>query len=48
MFDQYSWFTRYTSRLAEVTPEILLDTARKYLNQNQRVVGIYRPDGAKR
>ena len=47
MFDDYSWFTRYTSRLAEVTPEILVDTVRKYLNREQRVVGIYYPDGVR-
>lgn len=45
MFDRYSWFTRYTSRLAQVNPEILMNTAVKYLNREQRVVGIYRPDG---
>lgn len=46
MFDRYSWFTQYTSRLSAVTPEILLRSIRKYLNREQRVVGIYHPDGA--
>lgn len=46
MFDKYSWFTRYTANLSGVTPEKLMKTARKYLNREQRVVGIYRPDGA--
>lgn len=48
MFDTYSWFTRYTSKLAEVTPDVLLNKARVYLNRDQRVVGIYHPDGAQK
>lgn len=46
MFADYSWFTQYTRRLAEVTPEGLLEILRGSLNREQRVVGIYRPDGA--
>lgn len=47
MFDKYAWFTQYTSRLAEVTPEVLLNTTRNSFNREQRVVGIYRPQGAR-
>lgn len=45
MFADYSWFTQYTNRLAAVTPEVLLKTIRENMMPEQRVVGIYRPDG---
>ena len=47
MFDKYSWFTQYTKKLSAVTPEDLQSTIRRCLNREQRVVGIYRPDGAR-
>ncbi len=47
MFDRYTWFTQYTRKLSEVTPEILMNTLRNYLNREQRIVGIYHPDGAR-
>ncbi len=46
MFDNYSWFTQYTRKLAEVTAADLLTAMRNYLNRERRVVGIYHPDGA--
>ena len=45
MFDQYTWFTRYTEKLARVTPAEINSILEKYLVRDQRVVGIYHPDG---
>lgn len=45
MFDHYSWFTRYTEKLAAVKPADVRRILEKFLNQGQRVVGIYRPEG---
>lgn len=41
-FSDYEWFTNYLPRLSAVTPNQVLSTARKYLREDQRVVGIYR------
>ena len=41
-FADYQWFTDYLTRLKAVTPRQVLETARKYLRQDQRVVGVYR------
>jgi len=46
MFDHYAWFTSYTDRLARVTPQAVKQVLEKYFNPEQRVVGIYHPDGA--
>ena len=43
MFANYIWFETYLDRLAEVTPEHVLEVAHKYLSPTNRVVGIYRP-----
>jgi zinc protease len=43
MFAEYTWFEIYLDRLAEVTPEDVLEVARKYLSPSNRVVGIYLP-----
>ncbi len=46
MFDHYAWFTSYTDKLARVTPQAVKHVLEKYFNPEQRVVGIYHPDGA--
>jgi zinc protease len=48
MFATYDWFVNYVDRLRQVTPEDVLQLARKYLKRSQRVVGIYTPKEAKR
>lgn len=45
IFADYSWFTAYLDRIAAVTPEQVLDTARRYLRPQNRTVGIYRSTG---
>lgn len=45
MFDRYDWFTRYTEKLAGVTPTDIHNIIEKYLVPDQRVVGIYHPEG---
>jgi zinc protease len=45
-FADYSWFTGYVERLAAVTPEMVTNTARKYLRPDARVIGVYTPNGA--
>jgi zinc protease len=41
MFANYSWFENYVSRLEQVTPDNLRDTAIKYLKPAYRVIGFY-------
>jgi len=41
MFASYSWFENYVSRLEQVTPDNLRDTAIKYLKPAYRVIGFY-------
>ncbi len=43
MFADYSWFLDYLDRLEAVTPEAVMQTARRFLDPGNRVVGIYRP-----
>src|SRR5512133_1373286 len=49
MFASYSWFENYVSRLEQVTPDNLRDTAIKYLKPANRVLGFYpaedKPEG---
>jgi predicted Zn-dependent peptidase len=45
MFDHYAWFTTYADKLARVTPEAVKRVLEKYLHADQRVVGVYHPDG---
>jgi len=45
MFDQYAWFTTYTEKLSRVTPADIQSILERYLIREQRVVGIYHPDG---
>lgn len=44
MFDGYDWFENYVHHLSTVTPDMALETARTYLNSNNRVVGFYTPE----
>jgi zinc protease len=46
MFADYTWLDNYLDRLEQVTPEGVLEVARRRLLPRQRTVGIYRPDGA--
>lgn len=41
-YADYQWFAEYLTRLSSVTPSQVLKTAQKYLQADQRVVGIYR------
>lgn len=43
MFAEYTWFDNYLSNIQKVSRESLQEAARKYLNKEQRVVGVYRP-----
>jgi zinc protease len=43
MFDSYQWFQGYLDRLAAVTPQDVQRVAAKYLDNGQRIVGIFRP-----
>ena len=45
MFDDYSWFTGYLDRLAQVTPADVQRAAQTYLRPDNRVVGVYIPNG---
>lgn len=45
MFADYEWFESYLDRLAGVTPESMLEVARRRLVPSNRVVGIYQPNG---
>lgn len=41
-FADYSWFSEYVDRLAGVSAEDVLRVARKYLDPQKRITGIYR------
>jgi zinc protease len=43
MFDNYDWFETYLERLADVTPEAVHRAAKRYLQPQGRVLGIYKP-----
>jgi zinc protease len=45
MFSSYDWFTGYLDSLAAVTPEDLQRVARKYLTEQNRILGTYHPTG---
>lgn len=46
MFADYEWFESYLDRLEEVTPEAMLEVARRRLVPSNRVVGVYRANGS--
>lgn len=43
MFATYDWFLGYLDHLARVTPDEVQRVARKYLQPNNRVLGVYLP-----
>lgn len=43
--DEYAWFETYLDKLAQVTPQDILQVARKWLIKENRLIGVYRPDG---
>ncbi|BCY18116.1 hypothetical protein hrd7_19650 [Leptolinea sp. HRD-7] len=45
MFASYAWFEQYVNRLEQVTPDVLRETAAKYLKPVNRVIGYYHADG---
>ncbi len=45
MFAGYDWFVDYVKNLAQVTPPDVQRVARNYLQAQQRVVGMYLPEG---
>jgi zinc protease len=45
MFDSYDWFLNYLDNLAKVTPDDVQRAAREYLRTQNRILGIYLPDG---
>jgi zinc protease len=45
MFAKYEWFTHYVEGLETVTPEDIRRIAQKYLQPENRVVGVYLPTG---
>ena len=45
MFADYAWFETYLDRLSKVSPDQVLEVARKRLVPTKRVVGVYRPNG---
>jgi len=45
MFADYSWFTAYVERLGQVTPQDVQRVAGAYLLADNRICGVYVPDG---
>ncbi len=45
MFASYDWFESYLDHLEAITPQMMLEVARKRLVPANRTVGIYRPNG---
>jgi zinc protease len=43
IFADYEWYTQYVDRLSQVTPEMIMEAAQKYLQPESRVIGIYLP-----
>ena len=44
MFEDYSWFEEYVTRMEKISPQDVQKAAQKYLNPDKRVVGVYRPE----
>jgi zinc protease len=42
-FADYNWFLNYVEKLDSVTPDAVMEAARKYLDPQHRVVGYYLP-----
>jgi zinc protease len=45
MFASYDWYTSFLERLESVTPDDLQRVAQTYLRPQNRVLGVYLPDG---
>jgi zinc protease len=45
MFASYDWYTTFLERLEAVTPDDLQRVAQAYLRPQNRVLGVYLPDG---
>lgn len=45
MFANYTWFDAYLSNIKKVSRSQILETAKKYLKPDHRVIGIYQPTG---
>ncbi len=45
MFDTYHWFLSYLDRLAVITPADIQDVAQRTLRSQNRVLGVYLPNG---
>ena len=43
IFSSYDWFVNYLDRLNEIKPHDVQRVAEKYLNPNNRIIGIYLP-----
>lgn len=43
MFADYTWFENYLMQLEQVTPQRVSETARKYLDSDRRITGVYKP-----
>jgi zinc protease len=43
MFAEYTWFENYLDQLEKVTPQRVAETAKKYLDSDRRIVGVYKP-----
>ena len=43
MFASYDWVTGYLDNIASVTPEDVQRVAQEYLQDSNRVVGVYQP-----
>jgi zinc protease len=43
MFADYVWFENYIEQIEQVTPLMVAETARKYLDPEHRIIGIYTP-----
>jgi len=42
-FADYNWFLNYVEKLESVSPEAVMEAARKYLDPHHRVIGYYLP-----
>jgi len=45
MFADHAWFENYIEQIEDVTPRMVAETARKYLDPEHRIIGIYKPRG---
>jgi zinc protease len=46
MLDSYEWYTGFLTRLEAVTPDDVQRVAQTYLRPQNRILGVYLPDGA--